>query len=585
MAEGENGTTATLPEEMIFSILKSPALTADASQARLGRLLVPGRKSIQTPHFIANTSRGVVPHLAHDLMRRHTDISGVYVALEDFIEKSPRETPPLLNFAASMSAHEPSASALRAFIALQEEALLVLGPRRVPPIPCPGSNSDDGVAILTSVGFKTLSATDYANATSSLRPDIVVGMADLVADGVRSSWKRVDKMGYRTEKWMCEMVEAVNGEDKPEGENDDNGGDGIDAMPRHTTSSNPKPLIFAPILPIDLGKQSLYLSTLSSPPSSDGLLPHISGLTLATPSVIPLLPTTLSHLPRLALCAPQTPHDLLHQIALGVDVCMVPFLTTATDAGIALTFEFPAPSSLSSSEESKLPLGTDLWAASPPPSSFSNTTTTSPDPSSQPQPPPHATSPFPLSPTCTCHTCTTYSTAYLHHLLHAREMLAWTLLQLHNHAQLSRFFAGVRASLAATGPIDTAVAGEDTTAFDHETRRFRAVYAADLPMGLGSANALGPRRRGYQVTGERAGGSGTGGAGGMVEGGMSGRINKRVFGRLDGIASAAAATAAAVAGGAEGGRGDKGGGGKGRRGAGGDGGGGGNGNRDAAAAG
>ena len=50
---------------------------------RLGNLALKGRHSLQTPHFIAVTSRGVVPHLSHDVLAQHTNISGVYMALED----------------------------------------------------------------------------------------------------------------------------------------------------------------------------------------------------------------------------------------------------------------------------------------------------------------------------------------------------------------------------------------------------------------------------------------------------------------------------------------------------------------------
>ncbi len=56
---------------------------ADSLAARLGYLNLPGRKPINTPHHLAVTSRGVVPHLAHDMFRDHTSIEGVYVALED----------------------------------------------------------------------------------------------------------------------------------------------------------------------------------------------------------------------------------------------------------------------------------------------------------------------------------------------------------------------------------------------------------------------------------------------------------------------------------------------------------------------
>lgn len=57
--------------------------TASVLTPRLGRLAFAGRKPISTPHYIPLASRGVVPHIAHDVLRDHTDIGSLYVGLED----------------------------------------------------------------------------------------------------------------------------------------------------------------------------------------------------------------------------------------------------------------------------------------------------------------------------------------------------------------------------------------------------------------------------------------------------------------------------------------------------------------------
>lgn len=74
-----NGKLSQLPQEM-FSVIKT---SSNALGPRLGRLALPGRKLIETPHYLANTSRGVVPHITQDTFRRDTHISGAYYALED----------------------------------------------------------------------------------------------------------------------------------------------------------------------------------------------------------------------------------------------------------------------------------------------------------------------------------------------------------------------------------------------------------------------------------------------------------------------------------------------------------------------
>ena len=65
-----------------FNVL-NPSNLVNGIEARLGCLSLPGRKPINTPHYVAVTSRGAVPHLAPDMVKDHTAIEGVYVPLED----------------------------------------------------------------------------------------------------------------------------------------------------------------------------------------------------------------------------------------------------------------------------------------------------------------------------------------------------------------------------------------------------------------------------------------------------------------------------------------------------------------------
>ena len=55
----------------------------DGQGARLGALRFSDRKEIETPHYVAVSSRGAVPHIAQDMMRSNTRISVMYTALED----------------------------------------------------------------------------------------------------------------------------------------------------------------------------------------------------------------------------------------------------------------------------------------------------------------------------------------------------------------------------------------------------------------------------------------------------------------------------------------------------------------------
>jgi queuine tRNA-ribosyltransferase len=55
--------------------------------------------------------------------------------------------------------------------------------------------------------------------------------------------------------------------------------------------------------------------------------------------------------------------------------------------------------------------------------------------------------PNPIEPDCSCPTCQTYSRAYLHHLLKAQELLALTLITLHNVAFMNRLLMAIRDAI------------------------------------------------------------------------------------------------------------------------------------------
>lgn len=73
------------PSQSTGEMLKFSLLGPSASilAPRLGRLTIAGRQPISTPHYVPLTSRGAVPHLAHDVMRDSTSMSSLFVGLED----------------------------------------------------------------------------------------------------------------------------------------------------------------------------------------------------------------------------------------------------------------------------------------------------------------------------------------------------------------------------------------------------------------------------------------------------------------------------------------------------------------------
>ena len=370
---------------------------------------------------------------------------------------------------------------LHAFTALPSSSATILGPRRAPAVKPPVGNNDKSIQIFTSNGFQPLSNDVYTTAIKSLKPDIVVPLADINYGAARTPQaKSVRKMCERTEEWMTELNRSVE----------------LEELRASNTS------IFAPTLPAPYPMQWQYLTCLS-----EELISKISGLAVYDADILPDLVNhpALTPLPRLSLDTPSGPHEVLRQISLGIDTFVLPFVNVVTDAGVAMTFRFPAAAA-PADEAGLLPLGIDL---------------TGPENTSSLQP---------LVEGCGCYACTHHHRAFVHHLLNAREMLAWVLLQVHNHHVVAEFFAGVRGSLAAAaaGAGAGAASEQQEQQFEEDRRAFARAYEAALPAGMGTR----PRARGYHFKAEFGDGKRNEPAWGQLEGQDAGAKVQAVEDRL-----------------------------------------------------
>lgn len=311
---------------------------------------------------------------------------------------------------------------MRTFVALPEPVLLVLGARRTPPVLAPPatSNTDAAVAVSTSVGFRFLSAQDYAMQAERLGADIAIGLID-VPYGRALSPKRITKATDRSIDWLHSHVSH-----------------------RQRFGEGSQTKLFASLLPVPCASQRHYVDALA-----EELQDHIAGLAFYSLDTMRDLPVNLRDLPRIGFTEPTSPHQLLQHVRNGIDLSTIPFIGAATDAGIALDFSFP---SAGAQRGEILPLGVDMWSPS------------------------HATDLSPLRSDCTCYACTTFHRAYMQHLLSAKEMLGWVLLQIHNHHVVDSLFTGIRRSIAAS-------------TFDADMEAFNLMYEHRLPEKTGQ----GPR--------------------------------------------------------------------------------------------
>lgn len=304
----------------------------------------------------------------------------------------------------------------------------MLGARRSPPVIAPPatSNTNDSIAVSTLVGFKMLKAEDYAEAVENLGADVVVGLGD-VPFGRALGSKRIVKATDRSIEWLQDHVARRKKRAAEAG-----------------TGTGQQGQLFAPLLPLSCANQQFYIDCLAEELRND-----ISGLAIYSPETLEDLPDHLAHLPRLGFSEPTTPLQVLRLIANGIDIVTLPFISMVTDAGIALDFTFPGPSQAPSEP---LPLGIDLWLSS------------------------HATDLSPLREGCTCYACTDHHRAFLQHLLAAKEMLGWVLIQVHNHHVMDEFFVSIRSSIAAG-------------TFEQDVETFSRCYDPELPEKTGQ----GPR--------------------------------------------------------------------------------------------
>lgn len=391
---------------------------------RLGQLFCKGRKPVPTPNFFHIASRGVIPHIAPDVvLSSDIQLEGVHMALEDFVQNK---------VCTSDMIPYPNLS-LHKFTAMSDNVITLLAPRRTPAVSAVHGNSDSGIPIYTCRGFQTVSNKDYISCSRALSPDIIISMAD-VSYGLKPGKKRLAKMVSRTQNWLSEIL----------------------------LENRENLAIFAPILPIDSQDQNGYLNFIS-----DEVAEKISGLAFYDSNLLLDLPITTNNtkILRLTLDEPSSPIDILKRISLGIDIFTVPFISFSTDAGIALTFRFPRPlpvdENIHSEKLQAIPLGVDMWLSC------------------------HATSLTPLAPECHCYSCKYHHRAYIQHLLSAKEMLGWVLLQIHNHHILTTFFTSIRESISQGH-------------FDTDYQIFANTYSKELPVKSGQ----GPRLRGYQYKSE-----------------------------------------------------------------------------------
>ncbi|KAG4305578.1 hypothetical protein PORY_001134 [Pneumocystis oryctolagi] len=283
---------------------------------RTGKLKVAKNIEIITPNFLICSSFGAIPHMTPDHLRS-SGITGIYMALEDFVEY-----PAFREKKEKKKIMEPSLScrgSLRNFVSIPSNQCLMLGTRRSI-FYSKKPNRSGSIHIITSGGNQSIDINEVCDFYEKLSPDIIVSPIN-IPDNITGK-KQLFKVVELAELWLKKLLEKKYNF-----------------------------LVFASLPPVPEELLSLYFLMLKSNVSK------IHGLALYNFEQSKIIPDYLSHLPLLLIEPIHSPHLILNCIENSIDLFIIDFVSQSSNSGIAFTFQFPPLST----EENREPLGIDMW--------------------------------------------------------------------------------------------------------------------------------------------------------------------------------------------------------------------------------
>ncbi|KAJ2685934.1 hypothetical protein IWW39_003968 [Coemansia spiralis] len=350
---------------------------------------------LETPAFFKYTRHGLQPHLVPEVAAEVDALPpATRVQIEDFFDS---DAPDCSRFE----------EGLHKFIALDTAEILMLDTLDPTISVRTAKPANTYMAIGSEAGTKRLTPDLFAQLANSLKPDIVIPLADIVEEPLPSltQGKRISKSVTRSAKWLDECTAALT-------------------YPA---------AVFAPVV----GSHSLELRTMAA--KALAARHDIAGyafndvcLTLPMEQKLNLVQHSLELLdaskPRYMLGA-SAPDSVLCAVLRGIDLFDSSYPYAVTELGLASTYVLG-----SDGPAKPLPYSLDLWQDA----MFADF--------------------GPLVEGCTCFTCRSHHRSYVHHLLKTKEMLATVLLQIHNMHWYQRFFDDIRRSLEqGTLPADAAL--------------------------------------------------------------------------------------------------------------------------------
>ncbi|KAG8633598.1 queuine tRNA-ribosyltransferase accessory subunit 2 [Manihot esculenta] len=363
---------------------------SNGGKARTGVLYLGTCPSpLETPALLLSTRKGLPHFISPDLLPSlpHPDSFLLQVSPLHFLEGPSVTT--ISNI-----------GGLHQMLRLHDYAFAAVARDSIQCLPESDSTNKLGASFETPCGRRLIKPAEYLQMISSMRPNIWAALADEVPAWV--SDKRNKTSVDRTIKWLDECIEL-----SPQGGvvfGAVVGGSKVDERKRCAQEIAKRNVSGFWIGGFGLGESMLERPALLE-------------------AVMDSLP---EEKPRL-ICGLGLPEEVLQGVATGVDLFDSSYIYNLTLGGFALTFPLDRIETNASGFQST-DMGVDQTKINLKATVYRKDTS-------------------PIVASCTCYTCLNHTKAYINHLLNVHEMLAQTLLEIHNTHHYLGFFRSIREAI------------------------------------------------------------------------------------------------------------------------------------------
>ncbi|XP_024526711.1 queuine tRNA-ribosyltransferase accessory subunit 2 [Selaginella moellendorffii] len=350
--------------------------------------------SVDTPCLLLSTRRGLPSFVSTDLLPElHPDARVLHVNPVHFLEGPPVST-----------IHEIGGG--HKLLNLQGNALVSLSRDSIVSEPDGEGNTKLGAAFNTSSGRRVIGPAKYMELVNALKPNVWASIADELPTWVS---QRRNKLSVdRTLQWLdkCLGLQSI-GENTAFGTIV--GGASIEERKRSASETAKRNV------------SGFFIGGFGLGESPEDRLTLLQSVTDCLPKDLPRIISGLG-----------MPEEILQAVSTGVDIFDSTYAHTLTKGGYAMTFplsmdEKPWKFSL----EDGAGLGADFTKINLRSIAYRCDVT-------------------PLKPGCTCYTCQKHTRAYINHLLNTHEMVAQTLLDMHNIHHYLSFFQAIRDAICGS---------------------------------------------------------------------------------------------------------------------------------------